>query len=107
MILQANDKKRDSEDKQTLVEIIDRFTQREEFVNSTMQGGYSAFKTLKQDPSFPKIMDADRCNRLLRELQDEQRIVRTTIKTADRKEKSVFKSAPIPSELVETGAKDV
>jgi hypothetical protein len=106
MILQANEKKRDLEDKQTLVEIIDKFTQREEFVNSTMQGGYSAFKTLKQDPSFPKVMDADRCNRLLRELQDEQRIVRTTVKTADRKDKSVFKSAPIPSELVETGAKD-
>jgi hypothetical protein len=71
-----------------------------------MQGGYSAFKTLKQDPSFPKVMGADRCNRLLRELQDEQRIVRTTVKTADRKEKSVFKSAPTPSDLVETGAKD-
>ena len=107
MILQANEKKRDSEHKQILVEIIDRFTQREEFVNSAMQGGYSAFKTLKQDPSFPKVMDADRCNRLLRELQDEQRVVRTTIKTADRKEKSVFKSAPIPSELVEMEAKDV
>ena len=106
MILEANEKKRDLEDKQTLVGIIDRFTQREEFVNSAMQGGYSAFKTLKQDPSFPKIMDADRCNRLLRELQDEERIIRTTIKTADRKDKSVFKSAPIPSELVETGAKD-
>uniref|UniRef100_UPI00404836CA AAA family ATPase n=1 Tax=Orrella sp. TaxID=1921583 RepID=UPI00404836CA len=107
IILQANEKKRDSEHKQILVEIIDRFTQREEFVNSAMQGGYSAFKTLKQDPSFPKVMDADRCNRLLRELQDEQRVVRTTIKTADRKEKSVFKSAPIPSELVEMEAKDV
>lgn len=107
MILQANEKKRDSEHKQVLVEIIDRFTQREEFVNSAMQGGYSAFKTLKQDPGFPKVMDADRCNRLLRELQDEQRIVRTAIKTADRKAKSVFKSAPIPSELVEMEAKDV
>lgn len=106
MILQAYENKLDLEDKQTLVEIIDKFTQREEFVNSTMQGGYSAFKTLKQDPNFPKIMDAYRCNRLLRELQDEQRIVRTTVKTADRKEKSVFKSAPIPSEVVETRAKD-
>ncbi len=89
MILQANDTKRNSERKQILVEVIDRFTQREEFANSAIQGGYSGFKTLKQDPNFPKIMNADRRNRLSLELQDEQRIVRTTVKTSDRKKRCI------------------
>jgi hypothetical protein len=87
---QANENARDINDKGVLAEIIQKLTNRGEHVSTSITGGYSTFNSLKGDSSFPKVLDAERFKRLIREMQDEQIIVRKVVKTPSRKNKEVF-----------------
>lgn len=86
----ANNKAKDAQDKQTLALLIQAFSNRGEYVNTTMTGPYSTYKLLKGDPSFPKVLDAERFKRLIREMQDSGVIHRKAIKTASRHSKEIF-----------------
>jgi energy-coupling factor transporter ATP-binding protein EcfA2 len=89
-LVQAAELERSEEDKIALVSIIQTFDRRKEIVTTSMNGSFTVFKLLKGDPTFPKVLDSDRCNRLLRELQDEGRIYRAKVKDVQRKWKEVF-----------------
>jgi putative DNA primase/helicase len=85
---------RDMQDKDALVALIKRFDQRGEPVTTSATGNSTVYKLLKVEKGFPKNTGPDRLMPLLRQLQDEGRIHRRTVRTANRKWKSVFTCAP-------------
>ena len=93
----ANDKAKDAQDKQALAQLIEAFSNRGEYVNTTMTGPYSTYKLLKGDPSFPKVLDAERFKRLIREMQDSGILHRKAIKTASRHTKEIFVNSALMS----------
>jgi hypothetical protein len=93
----ANDKAKDIQDKQTLAQLIQAFSNRGEYVNTTLTGPYSTYKLLKSDPAFPKVLDAERFKRLIREMQDSGVIHRKIIKTASRHSKEIFVNSALMS----------
>lgn len=95
-ILKASAKAQDDTDKVALIAVIQRFDKRQERVTTACQGSSTVYKLLKADPDFPKATGPDRLIRLLRELQDEGRIYRRTVKTPDRKRREVFTCVPEP-----------
>lgn len=103
----ANDRGRDKEAKNILLQILHVFFERGEPVNASLTGAYSSFKTMKSDPTFPDILksDVDRFKRLMREMQDDGLIIRKTIKTPARRVKEIFvNSAPMSSKFPHIGA---
>jgi hypothetical protein len=86
----------DAADKNVLVTIIADFDRRGETVTTAIVGSAPVFKLLKSVPSFPKNTNSERLTRLLRELEDEARIFRRSVKTLDRKQKIVFTTIPEP-----------
>ena len=100
-IQKANERARDEADKSALSSIIQSFDRRGERVTTAAQGSATVYKLLKADPAFPKVMDAERLMRLLREMETDGRIFRRFVKTPDRKQREVFTCAvdsiaPIP-----------
>ena len=88
--LKVNEKARDISDKKTLAEIIQKLTNRGEYVGTSATSAYSTYNILKVDIDFPKVLDTDRFKQLIGEMQDEQIITRKVIKTPNRKIKEVF-----------------
>ena len=84
------------QDKQSIVSLIRNFELRGERVTTSSQGNSTVFRLLKSEPDFPPKTDSDRLMQLLRSLETDGRISRSIVKTPDRKQKEVFKSAPIP-----------
>jgi len=85
---------RDETDKAAIVSIIQGFDWRKEDVPTGMQGPYSIFKKLKDDPSFPVGLTSDRLNRLVRELERDGKLYRVTRLTKHRKPGQYFTCAP-------------
>jgi archaellum biogenesis ATPase FlaH len=90
IVLKVNEKARDIRDKKTLAEIIQKLTNRGEYVGTSATSAYSTYNLLKVDTDFPKVLDTDRFKRLIGEMQEEQIITRKIIKTPSRKTKEVF-----------------
>lgn len=99
--IDRRNRQQDQADKDAIMAIIFDFHQRGERVTTAMQGGVTCFNLLKSQPGIP-TMKSDRFNRLVRELEKEGRIFRTTARTPDRKERQVFEPAPIPDAKVTT-----
>lgn len=89
-------------DKEAIMSIIFDFYKRGERITTSMQGSATCFNLLKSQPGFP-AMKSDRFNLLVRELEKEGRIIRTTARTPDRKERQVFVPASIPEENIGPG----
>ena len=71
----------DAANKAALVGVLQSLDAIGERVTSATQGAYTAYRALKGAAGFPKGLDADETNRLLRELQTEGRIFRSNRKT--------------------------
>lgn len=95
-IIKAAEKKADDADTAALIALIEDFDKRGERVTTSSQGSATVYKLLKGESSFPKATGPDRLMRLLRQLQDEGRIYRRTVKTPDRKWREVFTCVPEP-----------
>ncbi len=91
------EKVRDDADKSALVKLIQDFDKRGERVTTSFQGSATVFRLLKGQPGFPKSTVSERLMRLLRDLENEERIFRRTVKTPDRKFREVFTCALIPA----------
>ncbi len=92
---QQAEQERNINDKNTIVSIIRSFDKRGELVTTSVHGSYTVFKSLKTHDDFPKNTNADRLTKLLRELESEGAIRRTTVRTPARKHKEIFTcSAP-------------
>ena len=87
---------RDTADKSALVALIQDFERRVEPVTTSFQGPYTVFKLLEKVRGFPMNTNRDRCNRLLRELETEGRIIRRTVNTPNRKWKQIFSCGAAP-----------
>ena len=85
---------RDESDKAVILTIIAGFDWRKEDVPTAMQGPYSIFRVLKDDPSFPASLTSDRLNRLVRELERDAKLSRVTRQTKHRKPGKYFTCAP-------------
>jgi hypothetical protein len=85
---------RDETDKAAIITIIQGFDWRKEDVPTAMQGPYSIFRKLKDDPSFPGGLTSDRLNRLVRELERDGKLYRVTRQTKHRKPGQYFTCAP-------------
>lgn len=90
----AAEKARDGTDKDALVKLIQDFDMRGERVTVSFQGSSTVFKLLKGEPGFPKNTTSERLMRLLRELENEGRIFRRTVRTPDRKQREGFTCVP-------------
>jgi hypothetical protein len=91
----------DDDHKASLVSLVKDFDRRGETVTTSFQGPSTVFKLFKGLAGFPKGMSSDNLTRLLRELETEGRIFRTTRRMPDRKHRAVFtcqmESAPNPT----------
>ncbi len=92
----AEERARDSADKDALVMLIQEFDQRGERVTVSFQGSATVYRLLKGQPGFPKGTDSERLMRLLRELEHDNCIFRRTVRTPDRKQREVFTCVPNP-----------
>lgn len=97
---------RDNAEKETLVAIIWDFDRRGERVPVATTGQHSAYRKLKPESTFPTGLTSERTARLLRELEREGRIFRTSKYTSSRKyvecytcSPEVLESAPMPPSL--------
>jgi hypothetical protein len=95
-IIKAGEKIRDDADKVALIVLIQNFDKRGERVTTSSQGSATVYKLLKAESGFPKVTGSDRLMSLLRQLQDDGRIYRRTVKTPDRKWREVFTCVPKP-----------
>lgn len=98
------EKQQDEADKNLIVKIIWDFDRRGERLTTSMQGSVTVYKALSSVPEFPKTMNSERLNRLVRELERDGRIFRTKKYTEGRKWKDSFtcsrevvESAPNPA----------
>jgi len=88
---------RTEQDKNAIVALISSFDKRGELVTVSATGSTTVFKLLKDDLLFPPKTDSSRLMNLLRSLETEGRILRCEARNTDRRWKTVFKSAVIPS----------
>ena len=98
------EKEKDKADKDVLVAIIWDFDRRSERVPVATTGPYSAYRTLKTVSEFPHGLTSERTARLLRDLERDGRIFRTSRYTARRKyvdcftcSPAIVESAPMPT----------
>lgn len=92
------ERERDARDAETLCAIIADFAARGEYVTAAMQGGHTCYHTLREAPQFPEGTSAPRCRRLVRNLIDAGKIIRTTIAGPYRKPRDVLQVALIRPE---------
>jgi hypothetical protein len=95
------DEARDADAAEALLAVIRRFEARGERVTAATQGPATTFRLLHGEPGFPPGMNAQRCNKLLRRLQDSGRLFRGDVQTKDRKWREVLSTAPIPGSSAE------
>ncbi|MGX9218955.1 AAA family ATPase [Massilia varians] len=87
----ASEAENNQTDKVALLKIIQEFEARGEHVTTATCGPLPTFRQLCNAKGFPKrITNASRLTSLLRELEDEQRVLRRQYKTPDRKYKECF-----------------
>lgn len=81
------EREQDEKFKDVIVSIIQDFDRRGERVPCAMSGAHTAYKALESSvlPEFPKSLERDRCNRLVRELEHEGRVFRAKLYTPNRK----------------------
>jgi hypothetical protein len=96
-LVREADDARDKKDMDALVQLIVRCDQRGEHLSTSPSGPRTAYKVLKDEKGFPKGIGRDRLMPLLRQLQDEGRIYRRTVKTLDRKWREIFTCTPAPT----------
>lgn len=98
-ILAAQEEREASADKKTLLAMMDDFVQRGETVPVATQGNCTAFGVLSKCDGFPArlVGKKDKFDNLMRAMERDGVILRTTITTKSRREKAVFIPAHIPS----------
>ena len=87
---QAAQLERDNADKLSLLALLRDFEKRGEKVTTSYTGPSTVFKLLRLAKDYPEDCPADRLTSLLRSLEGEGLIRRTSVKTADRKSREVF-----------------
>jgi hypothetical protein len=86
-------RRQEEEMKNALLLVIQEFETRGEPVTTSMNGGHTTFKTLKNELGFPPgVKTSDQCNKLIRDLEREGRIERY-VSRRNGKERERFRTA--------------
>lgn len=86
-------------DKAAILALISDFHLRGERVTTARQGPYSTYRLLSPCTGFPYRLPKDKFDNLLRGMESSREIIRTVVRTANRKDCEVF----IPGAPISTG----
>jgi hypothetical protein len=95
----------EQETKNRVLGLIQEYYERGDFISPAHNSTNNAYRTLRDDPRFPRTLDRGKLTTVLRETESNGQLKRETYKTDGRKDRTRYKVAPTaPSNLAQPSA---